>query len=478
MKSLYMLIFSFVGTATLVTGCTQDLTQLVVMVTSDYSSELHSVGIDIEDPNGTLLVQRDFKLLGEELTVPFSFTVEPGDTHKSSEIRITALALGSDDIVLVERSVRVGFVDQQRRLLSLPLLRNCEPVVCADRNETCLYGNCVDNLVDVRGLPVVNPGEEFSADAGPFPTNADGGASNGDGATHDTGMLPPEVDGGTQDASITGPVSSCLNTGCPSNQVCVNPRIHSFCDANPTRAADCECRQACDPFGAVLRCGLSNDICSFISGASPEGQGFCTPDRGGGEQDDVCSAFFNSKGEHIADDCNRERNFTCAGVSAGNPDNGRCARVCRTDLFLNCQFLLSETTYECTNVSQDQSSILGTCRLPRQEHNDISDSCFTGFDCLSQSCLVPGTRGICTSQCGGLETCPSDSTCLTIRDNSEIQFLCFRECETDVECSVKNRNNVCHTVGDRKICYPRCNLTNLQCPGSQGRCNRLTGHCE
>ena len=462
-------------------ACKTDITQLIVIVSSDYGDELHSVGIDVSDENGNLITSNDFLLKGESKnSLPFSFTIEPGVEFLDSTVFIVALALDKEGKILTERSVRVGFVSQSRRLLRLELLEICRPKVCMSAAESCINGNCLDNFVAVRSLPEVAPGQEFIADASPSVMNDAGPRADVNASGHDAGRPLNLNDAAIGDANIPGPSASCLSTGCPGNQLCVNPSGHSLCQPNQDSTNRCECRLSCDPFGAVLRCGLSTDICTYLEDSSPEGQGYCTRNLGGGEQNAICSAFFNSKGERTGDDCNRTENYLCSGVSAESPDDGRCTKVCRTDLFLNCQFLLSETTYECATDERNPTSILGGCKLPAQSHNDISSSCFTNSNCQSDACLratITG-NGICTAGCGGLSTCPADSTCMAVTVSSQEKRLCFRECDSDIECINKNRTNVCHSIGVRGICYPRCELANDRCPGSQGRCNPMTGHCE
>ena len=462
------------------TACTQDLTQLVALVSSDLGAELHSVGVDIENSRGELISSNDFVISAESLSLPFSFTIEPGEGFVDQEIHITALGFDASGKALVEYSARVGFVEQQRRLLHIDLLKACVPVECSQANQTCSFqGQCIDNFIDVKTLAVVNPGEEFTTNRVPRDPNIDAG-TEADASPSDAGANEDPQDAGGTDANLD-PVTptTCVDVGCPLNQVCVDPATHTVCDANTDSPERCGCRIACDPFGAVLRCGFSNDICTHLKEDPPEpGQGYCRPNLGGGEQGDSCTTLFNEKGERVSDDCNRTKNFTCTGVTPTRPTGGQCARTCRTDLFLNCQFLLSETTYACTPDETEPESIIGACRLPAQSYTDISRSCFTQFECQSQSCLNTGSQGICTSDCSGLETCPEDSACLPVRRNSNNEFLCFRSCEDDTDCTSKNQNNVCHPIGDRKICYPRCELTNNRCPGSQGACNPRTGLCD
>ena len=462
-------------------SCTQDLTQIVALVSSDLGSELHKVGVDIENSRGELISSNDFFLERDNIKLPFSFTIEPGENFLDQDIRITALGFNESGKALVQYSARLGFVEQQRRLLHIDLLQICEPVECSATNETCSsQGQCVDDYVEVKDLPVVNPGEEFTT-ARPQPNNnVDGGVPFDANMGSDSGTAENGRDAGGVDAGVD-PVmpTTCVDVGCPVNQLCVDSATHKSCDASTESPERCSCRVACDPFGAVLRCGFSNDICTHLNEEAPQqGQGYCRPNLGGGEQGESCTAQFNEKGERVSDDCNRTKNFTCTGVTATRPTGGQCARTCRTDLFLNCQFLLSETTFACTPDSTDSESIIGTCRLPEQTYTDISRSCFTRFECQSQSCLNTGVQGICTSDCSGLETCPADSTCLPVRRNSNNEFLCFRSCDDDSDCTSKNQNNVCHPIGDRKICYPRCELTNNRCPGSQGTCNPRTGLCD
>jgi|GEM_PF-6089951 len=461
-------------------SCTQDLTQIVALVSSDFGDELHQVGIDIENSRGELISSNDFFLAQENIALPFSFTIEPGANFRDQNIRVTALGFDASGKALVEYSARLGFVEQQRRLLHIDLLRVCKPVECAQLNQTCsAQGQCVNDYVEVKDLPVVNPGEEFTTVRLPPNNNTDAGLPPDATQNSDSGSSEEKSDAGGLDANVD-PIkpTTCVDVGCPINQVCVDPATHSICDASTESPERCGCRVACDPFGAVLRCGFSNDICTYLNENPPRGQGYCRPNLGGGEQGDSCTTQFNEKGERISDDCNRTKNFTCTGVTSTRPTGGQCARTCRTDLFLNCQFLLSETTFSCTPDEKDPDSIIGTCRLPEQAYTDISRSCFTQQECQSQSCLDTGVQGICTSDCSGLETCPGDSACLPVRRNANNEFLCFRSCDDDADCTSKNQNNVCHPIGDRKICYPRCELTNNRCPGSQGTCNPRTGLCD
>lgn len=185
--------FSLLALAALLGACAQPVTQLVIVVDSDYTpGELESVTITTFDPASPGLprdtVTRDVARTGDatHVTIPFSFALVPGERPPESEVELEVSgALASGRIV---RRVRTNFLPGSTAIVRVHLSRDCQEVTTCP--GTCEWGECVPLRRDPVRVDGLVPGSEL--DGGPRDPR--------DGAMLDGG----EGDGGVDAAGIDG----------------------------------------------------------------------------------------------------------------------------------------------------------------------------------------------------------------------------------------------------------------------------------
>jgi hypothetical protein len=165
-------------------GCSAGgpLTELVVAVDSDLDvpAELRSVRLRVVGPSGDVALDRTEDLTSADApALPLTLSLTPGSSALEPVVITATGMVGASQ---VERRVETGFVQGERRLVVVHLLRACVGVDCP-AGETCSVGGvCVDARVPAESLPPWT-GEPAPFDAG-GPTDA-GVEAGGDAAGAD-----------------------------------------------------------------------------------------------------------------------------------------------------------------------------------------------------------------------------------------------------------------------------------------------------
>jgi hypothetical protein len=258
----------------LAAGCAPQLTEIIVVVDSDYTvpSELDAVEITVVPPTGEHEPVRSMRP-----ALPISLgLVHRGGPLGPLEVEVRGMRGG---VLVVSRSAVVSFVPGEVRELRMDLLRVCEGVSCSELS-TCVAGVCAGRELPPSALPpwtgehpldgsVRDGGDAGLEDAGPLDAGpSDGGARDGgtsDGGARDGGTL----DGGTRDAGCTCTLDhatsrctpgGCLIESCETGWSDCDGMAVTGCERSIRTNDDCSaCDRACSAPNAVTSC--SDGVC-------------------------------------------------------------------------------------------------------------------------------------------------------------------------------------------------------------------------
>ena len=220
-------------------ACTEDSTQLLVVVDSDMTVPDTLVGVrgKVRTLENEILASVDFDLVNSErlagqtqFTLPLSFGVLKPDSIDVDRVIVDVNALGVTDnnerYTLFARRAITGFAEGKSLRLPMFLASQCQALDCAE-GETCTERGCVSAEVDENRLPetrgndsdLVIPGPP-SLDAGTVSSDASvstdmGLATGADaGLNGDTGVLAPDS-GATRDAGPVDTGPAPVTSACP-----------------------------------------------------------------------------------------------------------------------------------------------------------------------------------------------------------------------------------------------------------------------
>jgi len=142
-------------------GCQQPLTELVVVIDTDYAvpDALDSVELVITSPDGSVE-----NVLAPLDTIPIPVSL--GLVHRGGALGVIGIeAIGrSGDVTRVRAAMLTSFVTGERREVRLDLRRRCEGELCT-ATTTCSEGICSSAEVPGIELPLFG-GEVMRSDAG------------------------------------------------------------------------------------------------------------------------------------------------------------------------------------------------------------------------------------------------------------------------------------------------------------------------
>jgi alpha-tubulin suppressor-like RCC1 family protein len=303
LKFLGLCLLAALGLAS---GCADETvaTQVVVSIEADQAlrDKLTRVEVESYDPE-TVDASGKPKLIGKQpfeiksaaapkgVTFPFSF----GAIKNKADAFLLVVVGFEGERAVIEQKARVGFVDGQKRLLTIRLAAACYEKLCAERDTSEWFQSSCD--ID-RGMcsgvttpdTVVAGGDE---DAGA--TGEDSGttrgvdASTGDAqsGTNDSGGMDASTDSGTDGGSLdasnaTDAGTNQLDTGSTASDSGGAKDTGALIDAQPVSCGTLTCpatadcvstptpRCQCKPgyTGSGTTCTNSND-CTATSCAAP-----------------------------------------------------------------------------------------------------------------------------------------------------------------------------------------------------------------
>jgi alpha-tubulin suppressor-like RCC1 family protein len=227
-------------------GCGDPVTQLVVVVDTDYTvpDEIDTIRF-LVGPDGTAEpdLQGPFdQSVGndDDPELPLAFTLLPGEGVRVVEIVVMGIGDGAE---VIRRKARVSFGSEASLQIRIDLLRGCEGLTC-DAETTC--------------NPDLSTTECTSIDRDDYRTGFDGTPTRLDGGV--------DTDAGC-DCSGETPVPNatfeCVGGGC------VPTCNYPFDDCNGDLGDGCETRLVEDPFN----CGECENVCEW--GLDCDDRGAC-----------------------------------------------------------------------------------------------------------------------------------------------------------------------------------------------------------
>jgi len=198
-------------------ACTEDPTQLLVVVDSDMSvpQDLVQVQATVRSENGRLLASSDFALVANRseesrtrFSLPLSFGVLAPTETRTERVMVDVSALGTSTTgqpsVLFTRQALTGFVEGKSLLLPMYLASQCQTLQC-DAGQTCTEKGCVSERVDETRLREAT-GADDDLSIGPSrPVESADAGVQADANSVSNGDAGFGQDVGTPDGGATGP---------------------------------------------------------------------------------------------------------------------------------------------------------------------------------------------------------------------------------------------------------------------------------
>jgi len=308
----------------LAAGCAPALTEIVVVVDSDYAvpSELDAVEITVMTPVGEHDPVRSMRP---------ALPVSLGLVHRGGPLGPLRLDVRGTrgGTLVVSRSAVVSFVPGEVRELRMDLLRVCEGVLCPEQS-TCVAGACVSSALPPSALPPWTGEHPLDAgtldgstvdDAGPDAIASD--AALDDAAVNDTN-LPDAMDAGRRDAGepdIGGADAACT---------CTLDHATSRCTPSGCTIESCETGWSdCDGMAVTgcersirtnANCGDCNRVCGAMNATTSCGDGVCRITACADDRRSDCNATVSDGCETRVD--NDDANCGSCGMMCTGSD--RC----------------------------------------------------------------------------------------------------------------------------------------------------------
>jgi len=302
----------------LAASCSDDVTELVVVVASDLAvpAEIDAITVKIEAPSGAIR-QTSVPLFGSgSITLPATLALYP-TTNVLGPVRIEGVAtVGGSEVVT--RTIRTSFVPGQRRMVVLWLSRGCVGVTCSGADETCVGGGCE---------PIDVPSESLPPWTGVLPALGDGGVEGGmDGGPtdggRDAGPLVEAIcsDGADNDTDGTSDCadSDCNGRLCSARGVCVGGICVEPMETNCANGADDDgdALSDCNDSDCTGRACGSSGVCvgGSCSACSVTHEDALTGDCGNGADDDCDSMTDCADGDCDGEQCSAGAAYCLGGL--------------------------------------------------------------------------------------------------------------------------------------------------------------------
>jgi hypothetical protein len=318
-------------------GCSQPLTELVVVVDTDHPvpGELDTVVLSVDGPD---MPEEPVRVSLTSIALPVTL----GLVHRGGALGpVTVTASGElGGTERVRRTARTSFVSGESRVLRIDLVRACDGAACTGET-TCEVGACIGIDVDPATLPLYD-GTIGRSDVGP-PQDV-------------PGLDAPELPDVPVDACMVTGAEACngrdedcdgtVDEGvCTCDPPCMLDHAVARCVAGSrceissceTGFANCDDMQetGCERSTRTLTdCNACNTPCAFPSGLPGTALGTPTCADGTCRVATCSSASFGDCNGLISDGC--ETNLTNSAMHCGRCDNPctggmmRCmASVCR-----------------------------------------------------------------------------------------------------------------------------------------------------
>ena len=474
-----------------VTGCAQDLTQIVLVVDSD---------LKVPEQLDFLAIQVDARGMGGELATRDGSL---GSAEGSSDLPVTLALLhqggplGPLDVeatgrlaetVVVSRRVRVSFQPRRTLMLRLDLLRACVGVVC-DEGQTCADGRCRPIEVDPEDL------EPWTGEVVPISPSCTVETCNGEDDDCD-GLVDEGFDlqrdplhcgscGNACDAPFALTAcqqGECVVTGCEAERHDCDGLYLTGCESTLEEVENCGgCDVVCDLRDAYESC--LEGRCTLVSCLD----GF---DNCDGRVENGCESELALDLFHCGS-CDRScvaelawAEATCDGESCGLtciPGFADCDQ--RRDNGCEADLSSPGACGDCTTICPEEASL-------------CSGDALRGFECIPPPCVDP--PDVCGFSCVDLATnplhcgdcyhiCPELPHASPLCVEGMCDYLCdrgFGDCDSRANngCETPlNTTSACGSCGS--VCVSSQNLASCvrgecfyaPCPTGDPRCSSGTG---
>lgn len=389
-------------------GCGDDLTELLVVVDSDYIEGVEVDEVVVESRGQTA---RGFLAGTRGSPLPRTVGVVHSDGPLSPITIRASLVRGTAEVVSAR--VVTGFIEGKTLVVPIFLARACEGMTCGD-DQTCRNGACASAFIDPATLREWT-GTLPAPDAGPIGCTPVAERCNG--SDDDCDMMVDE------DFDLMTNTTHCGECNRPCNLPNATPVCNAgVCgidtcnegaeDCNMSPADGCEA----DLDSSPLHCGMCGRSCDVENGSGTCTDGDCAIA--------MCAMDF--------DDCNMMFDDGCEGSLTETTSCGMCGNDCTALPHIDA---VSCVGTMCT---------IENCDLGFDDCNTMAaDGCETPLDTLTDcgmcgnACMLPGTAThTCTGgQCRVATCMPGFGDC-----NSDDDDGCERALNTLSDCGMCGRD--------------------------------------
>jgi hypothetical protein len=473
------------GIAIGVSACSDEPTQIIVAVDTDFSipSELDTIHFDVTGPDGRVQ-SSDALLSGADApSLPRTLALTRGNGALGPyEVRVTGL---SNSAEVIERRARVSFIEGRSVGLILHLLRSCRALSCG-AEQSCDIEGC--RAIDVDPAELLDwAGKPEHLDGGvPFDMNrpdygndmtvtpdACGSAELCNGLDDNCNTRIDE------DFDLLNDVDNCGACGhaCPALPVgsgtrsCVNGQCKALCIGLDSADCDQFYGNGCEsPLDSPLTCGSCLTMCVLqhaTAGCAVDmSTAMCSVSACGAGYDDCDDNARNGCETNINTDVNHCG--SCAGTDSNCPDTpdhgtSRCqAGSCLIDCDPGYEDCDGRADNGC-EANMNDPATCGSCDIECPGGQPFCEgSVRAGFACVS-NCT---TGELCGSSC--VDTTTNAQNCMT----------CGHVCPSGANSQPRCSSSTCGLACD--VGYENCDGVaangceqNVRVPSHCGTCTNV-----